>query len=154
MWGAYREPFDARYRRAAMHGRIPAVALIGVFVIGCAGAGAVATPSALPSPQVTPTPVPGQVISEQDAAARVLLTNPLFAGATRLNPDTIGASKWWESKPLAGGGWQVTVTVGWGDCPAGCISKHTWTYTVKPDGAVSLDAESGPPVPSGGELPA
>ena len=138
-----------------MHERLAVIAVIGALVVGCsAGATPPHPPSPSPSPHVTPTPVPAPVVSEQDAAARVLLTNPLFAGATKLSPDVIGASKWWESKALAGGGWQITVTVGWGDCPAGCISKHVWTYSVKPDGSVSLDGQSGPAVPSGGELPA
>ena len=37
--------------------------------------------------------------------------------------------------------------VGWGDCPAGCINEHRWTYAVQPDGSVVVQAESGQPVP-------
>ena len=48
------------------------------------------------------------------------------------------------------GTWQVVYTVGWGDCQAGCIDQHTWTYQVTPDGTVTLISEEGSPVPSGG----
>jgi hypothetical protein len=60
----------------------------------------------------------------------------------------IGQCCWWE----AGGerdGWVVTIHVGWGDCPAGCIDRHEWTYSVSPaDGMVSLISETGSPVPA------
>jgi len=43
----------------------------------------------------------------------------------------------------------VTFQVGWGDCPAGCINNHTWTFAVSKDGAVAITAEQGQPVPPG-----
>ena len=43
----------------------------------------------------------------------------------------------------------VTFVVGWGDCPAGCINRHSWTFAVSKDGAVTIAAEQGPPVPPG-----
>ena len=50
--------------------------------------------------------------------------------------------------PASGvGAYIVTVTVGWGDCPAGCIERHTWQYAVAPDGTVTLQAEDGGSVP-------
>jgi hypothetical protein len=117
-----------------------------VLVAGCAAGGATATPS--PSPLPTPTPVVASVTSAADAAARVIVTDPRFAGAIQLRSDLIGASRWWEAQALEGGAWQVSLTVGWGDCPAGCISRHTWIYDVSADGLVQLRSESGEPVPS------
>ena len=37
--------------------------------------------------------------------------------------------------------------VGWGDCQAGCIDRHTWTYQVGRDGTVTFQGETGPPLP-------
>jgi hypothetical protein len=31
-----------------------------------------------------------------------------------------------------------TFSKGWGDCPAGCIHRHSWEFTLKPDGTISL----------------
>ena len=42
----------------------------------------------------------------------------------------------------------IEITVGWGDCMAGCIERHVWTYEVSPDGTVELIAEQGDPVPA------
>ena len=36
------------------------------------------------------------------------------------------------------GGVTLTYTVGWGDCPAGCISHRSWTFLVKPDCSVQF----------------
>lgn len=36
-----------------------------------------------------------------------------------------------------------TFSMGWGDCPAGCISRHTWEVTLNTDGSVAVK-ESGP----------
>jgi hypothetical protein len=82
----------------------------------------------------------------------VIATDPRFSGAIQLTPDIIGASKWWVATPIDDGGYRIELTVGWGDCQAGCISKHTWTYEVTQDGGVELVSESGDEVPP--ELPA
>jgi len=78
----------------------------------------------------------------------VIATNPLFAGAGELDPNLIGTSKWWVASANAGGGYTIVVTLGWGDCPSGCISRHTWTFDVDADGTVDLTSETGEPVPS------
>ena len=31
-----------------------------------------------------------------------------------------------------------TFSQGWGDCPSGCIHRHSWEFTVKPDGTMIL----------------
>jgi hypothetical protein len=38
---------------------------------------------------------------------------------------------------------------GWGDCPAGCIERHSWTVTLNYNGSIALE-ESGPPIPEDG----
>ncbi|NJD27591.1 MAG: hypothetical protein FIA92_04770 [Chloroflexi bacterium] len=83
----------------------------------------------------------------QEAAALVIATNPLFAGAMELNPDLVGQSTWWTSSSLPDGGYRIEMTVGWGDCPAGCINRHVWTFDVVPDGTVTLVEETGDEVP-------
>jgi len=51
--------------------------------------------------------------------------------------------------PASGvGAFLVTVRIGWGDCEAGCIDEHSWTYAVGPTGSVTLQSEAGSPVPS------
>jgi hypothetical protein len=77
----------------------------------------------------------------------VLALDPAFAGIGPKNPNLIGQSAWYEVSP-ATVGWRVTITRGWGDCEAGCISRHTWTYAVDGTGAVTLAAESGDPLPA------
>jgi hypothetical protein len=108
----------------------------------------VPTPSAsLSAP--TPTPISAEVTSPADAAALVIATDPRFEGAIALTPDVIGASRWWEGAALADGAYRITLTIGWGDCPAGCINQHTWAFRVTADGQVTLLEESGDPVPAG-----
>ncbi len=82
--------------------------------------------------------------------AAVVAAEPQFAGIGPRDPDLIGQSAWYEAKPASGvGAFVVIVTVGWGDCQAGCIERHTWTYAVAPDGTVKLLSETGDPVPPG-----
>lgn len=125
-------------------------ALLVVALAACRGAAPTAPPTASGRP--TPTPVTAEVLAPGDAAALVIATNPIFAGALREDPNTIGASKWWVATPLAAGGYEIEITVGWGDCMAGCIERHVWTYAVSPDGAVELVAEHGDPLPK--DMPA
>lgn len=82
----------------------------------------------------------------------MLASDPRFAGAIELKPDIIGASKYWTASSLASGGYRVELTIGWGDCPAGCIERHVWTFDVDPMGALTLISETGDPIPS--DLPA
>jgi hypothetical protein len=134
-----------------MHHR-PVRALLALVVLvatlAACGAGAASTPSPAPTVRPTPTPIVARVATPGDAAALVIATNPMFAGTMELRPDAIGASRWWTAKPLAGGGYRVGLTVGWGDCPAGCIEHHVWTFEVDASGSVKLVSESGDPVPS------
>ena len=105
---------------------------------------AAACSSAGGSPQ--PSPGGSPVTSPEAALARVQAEYPEFGGLGPLDPDVIGACCFSEVKAVDGG-YQVVVTVGWGDCPAGCINRHTWTFLVSPDGQVGLIGEGGPAVP-------
>ena len=57
-------------------------------------------------------------------------------------PNVIGQSAWYEAFEEAGG-YGVRVTIGAGDCQAGCIQQHVWTYHVDPDGTVTLVSDEG-----------
>jgi hypothetical protein len=78
----------------------------------------------------------------------VIATEPRFAGITKRDPDMIGQANWYEIGPASGSGaFVVTMRVGWGDCPSGCIDEHTWVYAVAPDGTVTLQSQGGSDVP-------
>jgi hypothetical protein len=128
-----------------------AASLLVAAISACSAAGA---PSPTPEPTVRPTstPIVTRVSSPADAAALVIDTNPIFAGTMELRPDVIGLSRWWTATPLVTGGYRVELTVGWGDCMAGCIERHIWTFEVDASGGVTLVSETGDPVPS--DLPA
>lgn len=141
------------HQAATRSRRLPAAALIIVLATALAACGGATppTPSAEPSARPTPTPIAAPATTPAEAAALVIATNPIFQGATELSPDIIGASKYWVATPNATGH-TIEMTVGWGDCPAGCIDKHVWTFDVTSDGTVKLLSENGPEVPI--DLPA
>jgi hypothetical protein len=115
--------------------------LIPLLIAACAGSAGEATPR--------PSGVAAGVDSTAAAAKAVISAHPEFAGIGPLEMDRIGQCCWYEAVD-APGGYQVTIHVGWGDCPAGCIDKHEWTYNVAAaDGSISLAAETGPSVPPG-----
>lgn len=143
--------------RLKLHAVRTSAALAFAFALvlvaaACGPSGAAPTPSPAPTTRPTPTPVAARVTSPEDAATLVIATDPLFAGALQQDPELIGGSKWWTAEPLPEGGYEIVMTVGWGDCMAGCIKRHTWTFHVAPDGAVEKVAEEGDPVPV--DLPA
>ena len=125
--------------------------LLLVVLAACSAAGA-ASPTPEPTARPTPTPIAAPVTSPDDAAVLVIATDPRFSGAIQLRPDLIGASKYWEAEALAAGGYRIKLTLGWGDCPAGCIAKHVWTYDVDARGGLTKVSESGDEVPA--DLPA
>jgi hypothetical protein len=103
-----------------------------------------------PSPSIVPGPT---TISSADAAAAIVLaSDPRFAGLTAKDPNLIGQCCFYVVTP-AGDGFAVKVEIGWGDCPAGCINRHHWSYTVRRDGTIHLDQEDGPPLPPGVPAP-
>jgi hypothetical protein len=118
-------------------------AILAVVVLACGGAGS--------SPASPPSPDPsfgGPVATEADAVARVVAHEPRFAGVRARDPALIGQAAWYEVVPASGvGAFVVTMRIGWGDCPSGCIEEHSWTYAVLPDGEVRLQSEGGSAVP-------
>jgi len=129
----------------AVRSAAPIAVLLAVLSLGAlASCAAGSPPTASPSPTVPPV----TVSSPEDAAALVIAGNPLFAGAIEMTPEVFVASKWWESTANADGSYDIKVTVGWGDCPAGCINRHVWTFHVGPDGGTKLVKEEGDPVPA------
>ena len=110
---------------------------------------AASVPSTEPTPSYRPIDAPtesplvtGQVTSAAQAAAIVLASNPLFAQVRPANPGVAGQSAWYTAS-AAGDGFSVSVTLGSGDCLAGCINSHTWNYSVSASGGVELVSESG-----------
>jgi hypothetical protein len=118
-----------------------AAAALALLLAACSGA---ASPTSSPIP--TPTSV--TVTTPAQAAARVIAQVPSLAGIEEQDPDLIGGCCFWQATET-GQGFEVTFEVGWGDCPAGCIDRHHWVYSVGRDGSVELISENGPPVPSG-----
>lgn len=117
------------------------VALSALVLSMAACAGAATGPSTSPEPSAVPITTPA------GALARVEATEPRLSGVKPFDTALIGQSSWYTVEPASGvGAFIVTVQVGWGDCQAGCIDEHTWTYAVKPDGAVTVESESGPAV--------
>lgn len=82
------------------------------------------------------------VSSPAQAAAVVFASNPLFGSVSQPIPSVIGQSSSYEAAQ-DGDGFSVAVTLGSGDCPAGCINHHTWTYSVSTTGTVKLVSEQG-----------
>jgi hypothetical protein len=91
------------------------------------------------------------VTSAAQAAALVLAADPHFAAVRPADPELIGECCTYEAVDEPPG-YQVRVELGWGDCPAGCISHHQWRFHVDPDGTITLISQEGdpdPPAPSG-----
>jgi hypothetical protein len=129
-------------------------AALVVAIAACGGGNASVAPSATVRPTPTPvlgppspTPVGSVVRSPFDAWTLVLPRHPLFAGAAPRMEDVVGQSRFWVATPLDDGRFRIDVTIGWGDCPAGCIDRHVWSYEVWPDGRVELVSETGPEIP-------
>ena len=81
------------------------------------------------------------------SAARLALAQQArFAGIGPLDDTLIGQAAWYEAT-ATDDGWQVVIRIGWGDCPAGCISEHRWTYAVGRDASVGLIHEEGDALP-------
>jgi hypothetical protein len=101
-------------------------------------------PAPSATPGITPGPTSGaiEVTSAAQAAAIVLASNPRFAGIGPLLPDVVGQSAWYEAFADVDG-YTVAVTIGSGDCQAGCINRRTWTYLVSESAQVRLVSEEG-----------
>jgi len=138
--------------------RLLVVMVTALSLAACAAAGptpspTVTPPAGEPTPSPTPSPSPAVsgVASAAQAAALVLASDPHFGSVRPGDPGLIGECCTYFASE-ASPGYQVTVNLGWGDCPSGCISHHQWVFHVDPDGTITLVEQSGaedPPIPSG-----
>lgn len=119
-------------RSPIRHAARSAVLVLALALVACAPAGGGS----------------GTPMTAAEAVSLALAQQSRFAGIGPLDENMIGQAAWYEVEP-SGDGWQVLIRIGWGDCPAGCIDRHRWAYSVSRDGAVTLTSETGPPVPSG-----
>jgi hypothetical protein len=120
--------------------------MLGLLVAACSASAGGSSASPTQAPLSTPTPAASS-LTALDAAALVVAQDPRFAGIGPRDPSMVGQGSWYEVAPSASG-WSVTVQLGWGDCQAGCISRHTWTYAVTAGGAASVVSETGDPLPA------
>lgn len=88
----------------------------------------------------------GTPTTAADAVRLALAQQARFAGIGPLDEDLIGQAAWYEVAE-SGDGWEVLIRIGWGDCPAGCINQHRWTYAIERDGSIELVREEGDPLP-------
>ncbi len=116
----------------------PAVLLViaALAVVGCN-----------PAAQATaPAPPTAAVTTPEEAMAAVRARSPLFDGLARKDPNAVGQGSWWDAVP-DDEGILVSIQVGWGDCQAGCIDRHTWAWEVDTDGRTTFVQEQGSPLP-------
>jgi len=86
-----------------------------------------------------------------EAHQAVLNAGAPFEDFVFLDSGLIGASQYFEVKgePGNGAAWVVVYTYGWGDCQAGCISRHTFVYLVDPvSGDATFDRQEGDALPA------
>ncbi len=88
----------------------------------------------------------GKPTMAAEAARLALSQQARFAGIGPLDPSLIGQAAWYKVVP-SGDGWEVLIRIGWGDCPAGCINEHRWTYAIGRDGRAKLVHEDGDALP-------
>lgn len=118
-----------------------ALAVIAVLFAACSSSGS----------RISPVPTLGAatVTTPAQAVARVMATEPRFAGIQPYDTGLIGQASWYTVEPASGvGAFVVTMRVGWGDCESGCIEEHRWVLAVRPDGTVVAVSETGTPVPA------
>ena len=151
-------------RRACDHRRCDmrhltraSLAIAVLSLAGCASAASATQPPVpvsvppVAAPSAAPSSGPGDdgvVTTPEQAAAIVVALDPRFAGVGPKNSDVIGGCCFYDVSETSDG-YMVTIDLGWGDCPSGCISHHRWTYTVAADGTTTLVSETGDPVPAG-----
>jgi hypothetical protein len=127
-------PTPIRTRRAAL-----ALAGIVAILAGCAAGAAPAASAAASAAQ--------SIDNAFEAAEAVAQQNRLLAGVGPQESDAIGQANYWAAERTADG-YRVRYTVGWGDCMAGCIESHEFTYDVRTDGLVRLVSEEGAAIPA------
>jgi hypothetical protein len=114
--------------------RVALVLVVLALLVGACGAS-----------EMSPSPGSGRVETAEAAVDAIRARVPLFDGIGPRDPELIGQAATWEAE-ATDAGWRVTFQVGWGDCQAGCIDRHTWTWDVAADGTVAFVAEDGSPL--------
>jgi hypothetical protein len=109
---------------------------VAALVGGCGG------------PGLAPATIDSATVDTPEAAAAAIQARtPVFDAVGPIKADTAGQDRWWEATPLDAAvpptGWTVTFTAGWGDCEAGCIDRHSWTWRVTRVGTVTFVSEEG-----------
>jgi hypothetical protein len=152
---------------ARVAGSVPAVllllAVVALAAVSCTSAAPAATPASSPAPTANPSRSPAPTANAspppaptanpsgspaptadtaEAALAAIRARSPWFDGVGAKDPGVIGQASWYVARPF-GDGWSVTITVGWGDCPSGCIDRHVWTWHVARDGAVEFVSQTG-----------
>jgi hypothetical protein len=89
----------------------------------------------------------GTATTATQAARLALAQQDRFAGIGPFDENLIGQSAWYKVAASTDG-WDVLIRIGWGDCPAGCINEHRWTYAVTRSGSVDLVREDGDLLPN------
>jgi hypothetical protein len=146
-----------------MHNRLPtrsarrlgATAVLSTLVVLIGACSSSVTPAPAPTSSPAPSissgpsvaPTSTSITTPDAAAAVVIASDARFAGLGPEDPNLIGQCCFYTATRTADG-FAVTIEIGWGDCPAGCIDRHSWSYNVAPDGTVRLVSEKGPPVPA------
>ncbi len=135
------------------HAATPLLLPVLLLILGGCAAGAASTPTPTGSPPPgSPAPSSGPIVpvtNPDQAAALVIAADPRFAGVGKKDANLIGGCCFYEATAQGDGSFAVTIEVGWGDCPSGCINRHHWFYEVSRDGVVKLLREDGPAVPAG-----
>jgi hypothetical protein len=88
----------------------------------------------------------GAPTTAAQAARLALAEQDRFAGIGPRDGNLIGQAAWYQVA-ASSDGWEVLIRIGWGDCPAGCINEHRWTYAVARSGSVKLVKEQGDLLP-------
>jgi Carboxypeptidase regulatory-like domain len=127
--------------------------LVSILVLVASACGsAAATPSPTSGPSGAPpspsSPVVLPVTTPDQAAQLVVAGDARFLGIERRDPNVIGGCCFYDASANGDGSFEVTIEIGWGDCPSGCVNRHHWVYSVAADGTVALQREDGPPVPA------
>ncbi len=131
-----------RARRLGPAGLLAAVAL-ATLIAACGGSAQGGSPGASAAPSASSGAGGSGVVESGLAAVEAIRDRvSLFDGFGIKKDDMIGQASWWTADPV-GQDWRVVFETGWGDCQAGCIDRHRWTWMVKHDGTLVFGGEEG-----------
>lgn len=71
-----------------------------------------------------------------------------IGGVLEAHPSPTGGDGSDITASRAAAHWMLEYSLGFGDCPAGCISRHFWSFRVHPNGLVEFAGSGGPPPPA------